>query len=69
MVGWVAKMGLAHVKQFSLKGKTPSQVITDQGLLISNDHDHTAIVQQAKIYLAFQLRFPSPLKRQQVARR
>ncbi|EAY75379.1 hypothetical protein OsI_03276 [Oryza sativa Indica Group] len=66
MVGWVGKTGLSHVKQFSLRGKTPSQVVADEGFLLSKDHDHTVVVQQAKIYLAFQLRFQSPLRRQQV---
>uniref|UniRef100_A0A0E0C642 Cytochrome b561 and DOMON domain-containing protein n=1 Tax=Oryza meridionalis TaxID=40149 RepID=A0A0E0C642_9ORYZ len=66
MVGWVGKTGLSHVKQFSLRGKTPSQVVADEGFLQSKDHDHTVVVQQAKIYLAFQLRFQSPLRRQQV---
>ncbi|KAG2599807.1 cytochrome b561 and DOMON domain-containing protein At3g61750-like [Panicum virgatum] len=66
MVGWMGKTGVAHIKQFSLQGKVPSQVVVDKGSLVSNDHDHTVLVQQAKIYLAFQLRFPAPLKRQNV---
>ncbi|CAM0150632.1 unnamed protein product [Urochloa decumbens] len=66
MVGWMGKTGVAHIKQFQLQGKTPSQVVVDKGSLVSNDHDHTVLVQQAKIYLAFQLRFTQPLKSQSV---
>ncbi|XP_062217833.1 cytochrome b561 and DOMON domain-containing protein At3g61750-like [Phragmites australis] len=66
MVGWMGKTGVAHIKQFSLRGKAPSQVVVDQGFLVSNDHDHTVLVQQAKIYLAFELRFTEPLKQQNV---
>lgn len=66
MVGWVGKTGLSHVKQFALNGKSPSMVVADRGFLVSNGRDHTVLVKQAKIYLAFQLRFPSPLKQQQV---
>jgi hypothetical protein len=66
MVGWVGKTGQPHVKQFALNGKTPSLVVADRGFLISNNGDHTVVVKQAKIYLAFQINFPSPLKQQQV---
>lgn len=66
MVGWVGKTGVSHVKQFSLNGKAPSMVIADRGFLVSNGHDHTVLVKQAKIYLAFQLQFQSQLKQQKV---
>uniref|UniRef100_A0A0A9CX85 Cytochrome b561 domain-containing protein n=1 Tax=Arundo donax TaxID=35708 RepID=A0A0A9CX85_ARUDO len=67
MVGWMGKTGLPHIKQFSLGGKTPTQVVADRGFLVSSDHGaHTVLVQQAKIYLAFQLRFTEPLKQQNV---
>lgn len=66
MVGWVGKTGQPHVKQFALNGKTPSLVVADRGFLISNNGDHTVVVKQAKIYLAFKISFPSPLKQQQV---
>jgi hypothetical protein len=66
MVGWMGKTGVAHIKQFALQGKTASQVVVDKGSLVSNDRDHTVLVQQAKIYLAFQLRFTEPLKRQNI---
>uniref|UniRef100_A0ACD5VTQ6 Uncharacterized protein n=1 Tax=Avena sativa TaxID=4498 RepID=A0ACD5VTQ6_AVESA len=66
MVGWVGKTGQSHVKQFALNGKAPSLVIADRGFLISNNGDHTVVVKEAKIYLAFQLSFNSPLKQQQV---
>ncbi|ONM39300.1 Cytochrome b561 and DOMON domain-containing protein [Zea mays] len=67
MVGWIGKTGLPHIKPFSLRGKTPSQVVADQGFLVSSDnHKPTVLVQQAKIYLAFQLSFTEPLRRQNV---
>ena len=66
MVGWIGKKGLPHIRQFALRGKSSSKVVVDRGFLVSNDHDHTVVVQQAKIYLAFQLRFTAPLKRQNV---
>lgn len=68
MVGWIGRKGLPHVKQFALRGKTSGKVVVNRGFLVSNsnNHDHTVVVQQAKIYLAFQLRFQSPLRRQQV---
>ncbi|GJN15169.1 hypothetical protein PR202_gb02062 [Eleusine coracana subsp. coracana] len=50
MVGWMGKKGLPHIRQFSLRGKTSSKVVVDRGFLVSNDHDHTVVVQQAKIY-------------------
>jgi hypothetical protein len=66
MVGWMGKTGLAHIKQFSLGGKTPSQVVADRGFLESSGHAHTVLVHQAKIYLAFKLSFTTPLKSQNV---
>ena len=67
MVGWMGKTGLPHIKPFSLGGKTPSQVVADQGFLVSSDHHKpTVLVQQAKIYLAFQLRFSYRLTHQHI---
>ena len=66
MVGWIGKKGQSHIKQFALNGKAPQLVVADRGFLVSNSGDHTVLVEQAKIYLAFQLKFPSPLKQQQV---
>ncbi|EES03440.1 cytochrome b561 and DOMON domain-containing protein At3g61750 [Sorghum bicolor] len=67
MVGWMGKTGVPHIKPFSLEGKTPSKVVADQGFLASSDHHKpTVLVQQAKIYLAFQLSFTEPLKSQNV---
>ncbi|CAN6332069.1 unnamed protein product [Urochloa humidicola] len=66
MVGWIGKKGLPHIKQFALRGKTSSKVVVDRGFLVSNDHDHTVVVQQAKIYIAFQLRFSYRLTHQHI---
>ncbi|KAK3138049.1 hypothetical protein QOZ80_5AG0363810 [Eleusine coracana subsp. coracana] len=66
MVGWMGKKGLPHIRQFSLRGKTSSKVVVDRGFLVSNDHDHTVVVQQAKIYLAFQLKFSYRLTNQHI---
>ncbi|BAD73755.1 membrane protein-like [Oryza sativa Japonica Group] len=54
MVGWVGKTGLSHVKQFSLRGKTPSQVVADEGFLQSKDHDHDRLTEhQGKTSFTF----------------
>ena len=66
MVGWIGKKGLPHIRQFALRGKSSSKVVVDRGFLVSNDHDHTVVVQQAKIYLAFQLRFSYRLTHQHI---
>jgi hypothetical protein len=66
MVGWMGKTGLHHIRQFALRGKTSSKVVADRGFLVSNDHDHTVVVQQAKIYLAFQLKFNYRLTNQHI---
>ncbi|KAG2625881.1 hypothetical protein PVAP13_3KG292700 [Panicum virgatum] len=68
MVGWIGKKGLPHIRQFALRGKSSSKVVVDRGFLVSNDndHDHTVVVQQAKIYLAFQLKFSYRLTHQHI---
>jgi hypothetical protein len=67
MVGWMGKKGLPHIRQFSLRAKSGSKAaVVDRGFLVSNDHDHTVVVQQAKIYVAFQLKFSYRLSHQHI---
>uniref|UniRef100_A0A0E0L5J3 Cytochrome b561 and DOMON domain-containing protein n=1 Tax=Oryza punctata TaxID=4537 RepID=A0A0E0L5J3_ORYPU len=66
MVGWIGRKGLPHVKQFALRGKTSGKVVVNRGFLVSNNHDHTVVVQQARIYLAFQLQFSYRLTHQHI---
>ncbi|KQK04968.1 cytochrome b561 and DOMON domain-containing protein At3g61750 [Brachypodium distachyon] len=68
MVGWMGRKGLPHIRQFALRGKSGSKkdVAVDRGFLVSNDHDHTVVVSQAKIFVAFQLRFPYRLSHQHI---
>ncbi|KAF6991801.1 hypothetical protein CFC21_008847 [Triticum aestivum] len=67
MVGWMGKKGLPHIRQFSLRSKSGSKAaVVDRGFLVSNDHDHTVVVQQAKIYVAFQLKFSYRLSHQHI---
>ncbi|XP_072963219.1 cytochrome b561 and DOMON domain-containing protein At3g61750-like [Typha angustifolia] len=58
MVGWIGKTGLAHIKQFYLRGQSSSEVVVNEGQLLSTDVAHKVIVDQARIYLAFQLKNP-----------
>lgn len=67
MVGWMGKTGVPHIKQFFLKGQTSSQVVVNEGnLLMSPDSEPKVVVDQAKIYLAFKLKFPEKVTTQQI---
>lgn len=67
MVGWIGKTGRPHIKQFFLKGRTSSQVDVSEGnLLMSTSSEPMVIVDEAKIYLAFKLKFPDKVTKQQI---
>ncbi|KAF3326609.1 putative ferric-chelate reductase 1 [Carex littledalei] len=67
MVGWMGKTGVPHIKQFFLKGQTSSQVVVNEGnLLMSTSSEPKVFVDEAKIYLAFKLKFPDKVTKQQI---
>lgn len=64
MVGWMGKTGIPHIKQYYLRGQSASDVVVDQGQLLSTAVAPRVVVHRAKIYLAFQLKFTAPLAQQ-----
>lgn len=65
MVGWINRKGHPRVKQYFLEGYNSSQVKPDRGdlPLVATAPPHV-VVHGAMIYLAFQLKYDSPLRRQ-----
>ncbi|KAM0061160.1 putative DOMON domain, cytochrome b561/ferric reductase transmembrane [Helianthus debilis subsp. tardiflorus] len=55
IVGWVAGDGSATMKRYLLGGKTPSQVLVDQGNLQVMPNTSSIIYFSSRMYLAFQL--------------
>nr|XP_043622686.1 cytochrome b561 and DOMON domain-containing protein At3g07570-like [Erigeron canadensis] len=55
IVGWVASDGSATMKRYFLGGKTPSQVLVDQGNLQVLQNTSSTISFSSRLYLAFQL--------------
>ncbi|GJX22713.1 cytochrome b561 and DOMON domain-containing protein-like protein, partial [Tanacetum coccineum] len=55
VVGWVVDDGSATMKRYYLGGKTPSQVIVDQGNLQILSNTSSIISYSSRVYLAFQL--------------
>lgn len=64
MVGWMGKTGIPHIREFYLRGKSASEIVADQGQLLSTAVAPKVLVHHAKIYLAFQLKFQAPLAQQ-----
>ncbi|GMH21747.1 hypothetical protein Nepgr_023589 [Nepenthes gracilis] len=64
VVGWISRSGHARIKQYHAKGYTPSEVIPGQGHLNFTTIPPAVMLNGANIYLAFQLKFTSPLKQQ-----
>ncbi|XP_071723298.1 cytochrome b561 and DOMON domain-containing protein At3g07570-like [Rutidosis leptorrhynchoides] len=60
VVGWVANDGSATMKKYFLGGKTPSQVVVDQGNLQIMNSTSSIISLSSRIYLAFQLVINQP---------
>lgn len=66
MVGWMGKTGIPHIREFYLRGKSASEIVADQGQLLSTAVAPKVLVHHAKIYLAFQLKFQAPLAQQHI---
>ncbi|XP_042465694.1 cytochrome b561 and DOMON domain-containing protein At3g61750-like [Zingiber officinale] len=66
VVGWVGTTGLPHIQRYYLGGQTSQQVQVDQGNLLFAAATPSVVVDQAKIYLAFQLKFSARLSQQQL---
>ncbi|ERN14123.1 hypothetical protein AMTRI_Chr01g134060 [Amborella trichopoda] len=63
MVGWIRKGGKAAIKQYYLGGQDPSEVVVNQGELTLSDITPSVLLRGATIYLAFQLKLTSPIKK------
>ncbi|KAH6813226.1 Cytochrome b561/ferric reductase transmembrane with DOMON related domain-containing protein [Perilla frutescens var. frutescens] len=66
IVGWVNLEGQGRIKQFHIKGYTPSEIKVDQGELPLTNVPPYVAVQGATIYLSFQLKFNTTLKIQPI---
>ncbi|WOL14590.1 cytochrome b561 and DOMON domain-containing protein [Canna indica] len=66
VVGWLGNTGIPHVKRYYLGGQSSSEVQADKGDLLFSAAIPSVAVEQAKIYLAFQLKFSAPVTQQQV---
>lgn len=66
MVGWVNVEGHARIKQYYVEGFTPSAVKPDKGELPLTNVPPYVALNGARIYLAFQLKYPVRLKRQPI---
>ncbi|XP_043706717.1 cytochrome b561 and DOMON domain-containing protein At3g07570 [Telopea speciosissima] len=60
MVGWASADGGGEIKQYYLRGTTPTQVISDQGNLPLLNNSAAIVYQSPRIYLAFQLNTNEP---------
>lgn len=66
IVGWVNNEGQGRIKQYHIKGFTPSEIKADQGELPLTNVPPYVAVQGATIYLSFQLKFNTTLKTQPI---
>ncbi|KAM7476528.1 hypothetical protein LguiB_023771 [Lonicera macranthoides] len=66
LVGWINEEGLPTISQYHLEGFTPSKIIPIKGDLPLTKEPPFVAVHGATIYLAFQLKFTSPLKDQPI---
>ncbi|XP_042001057.1 cytochrome b561 and DOMON domain-containing protein At3g61750-like [Salvia splendens] len=64
IVGWVNQEGQGRIKQYHIKGFTPSEIKPDRGELPLTNVPPYVAVQGATIYLSFQLKFNTTLKTQ-----
>ncbi|KAH0782792.1 hypothetical protein KY290_002390 [Solanum tuberosum] len=64
MAGWVTPAGHGKIKQYYVEGFTPSKIIPDKGELSLTSVPPLIYRQGATVYLAFQLKYPTPLKTQ-----
>lgn len=66
MVGWITPEGHARTKQYYVEGFTSDEIKVDKGELPLTGVPPYVALQAATIYLAFQLKYPTPLKRQPI---
>ncbi|KAL5719174.1 hypothetical protein ACHQM5_011989 [Ranunculus cassubicifolius] len=66
MAGWIGKEGRARIKQYYLRGTSPSEIIPDKGQLPLTNIPPAVVLNGATIYLAFQLKFENRLKQQPI---
>ncbi|KAI3449273.1 hypothetical protein Pfo_005938 [Paulownia fortunei] len=66
MVGWINFEGRGRIKQYHVKGFTPSEVKPDEGELPLTNVPPFVALQGATIYLAFQLKYNRTLKTQPI---
>lgn len=70
VVGWMGKTGQRHIERFYLGGQSSSAVQVDKGELQFSTAAAAAgpsvLVENAKIYLAFRLKFSAPVTQQQL---
>ncbi|KAG5626569.1 hypothetical protein H5410_011787 [Solanum commersonii] len=64
MAGWVTPAGHGKIKQYYVEGFTPSKIIPDKGELPLTSVPPLIYLQGATVYLAFQLKYLTPLKTQ-----
>ncbi|PSS09581.1 Cytochrome b561 and DOMON domain-containing protein [Actinidia chinensis var. chinensis] len=63
VVGWVAEDGVAQIKQYSLTGQSPPQVLPDQGTLEILGNSSSVVSESSRLYVAFQLSTDLPENR------
>ncbi|KAK1268642.1 hypothetical protein QJS04_geneDACA022768 [Acorus gramineus] len=66
MVGWINNVGKAHIKQYSLRGQSSSEVVVNEGQLKFAARKPVVALHSASIYLAFQLQFEAPVTQQEI---
>lgn len=64
IAGWMGKTGIPHIGRYYLGGKSRSEVKLHQGQLLTTAVPPEVVVEQAKIYIAFQLKLSAPISRQ-----
>lgn len=66
MVGWITPEGRSRIKQYYIEGFTPSEIKPDKGELPLTSVPPYLAIEGASIYLAFQLKFATPINRQPI---
>lgn len=66
MAGWMGKTGIPHIEPYYLGGKSRSEVKLNKGQLLTTAVPPAVVVEQAKIYIAFQLKFSAPITQQKL---
>nr|GMD25014.1 cytochrome B561 and DOMON domain-containing protein At3g61750-like [Ipomoea batatas]GMD27840.1 cytochrome B561 and DOMON domain-containing protein At3g61750-like [Ipomoea batatas] len=61
MVGWIPPGGKGQIRQYHVEGLMPSEIKHNKGELPLTKTPPLAVLHNGTIYLAFQLKYPSPL--------